>query len=237
MTSTAYRQSSLRTAVLDDRDPDNRLLARYPMRRLEAEAIRDAILAVSGKLNNAMYGPSAPVLEDTDGQVVVGKRAAGSGGSLFNAVESAGDEQFRRSVYLQVRRKWPLALLESFDMPAMSPCCDLRKTSTVAPQALMCMNSAFLLEQSQALAERAATECPGDTAAQVRRAWSLAYQTEIAPDALSSALAYLTVQRETFQQYAQSLEEADRAKFHCDQQALASYCHALLCSNRFLYVE
>jgi mono/diheme cytochrome c family protein len=237
MTSTAYRQSSARIAASEQLDPDNRLLSRYPFRRLEAEAIRDAILTVTGKLNLRMYGPSVPVVEDTDGQVVVGKRAAGSGGSLFNAVDAAGDEQFRRSVYLQVRRKWPLALLESFDMPQMSPCCDTRKASTVTPQALLFMNSAFLLEQSRALAERVAEECPADSEAQVRRVWLLAYQVDISPETLAAAREYLHAQTETFTQYMASLPEAERGQFNCAQQALASYCHAVLSSNRFLYIE
>jgi hypothetical protein len=237
MTSTVYRQASVRTPESEQSDPENRLLARYPLRRLEAEAIRDAILAVTGKLNAQMYGPSVPVIEDTDGQVVVGRRAAGNGGSLFNAVDAAGDEQFRRSVYLQVRRKWPLALLESFDMPQMSPCCDTRKSSTVTPQALLFMNSAFVIEQSRALAERVADECPNDHEAQARRAWLLAYQIDIPPDTLAAALVYLGAQTETLNQYAAGLPESERAQFDGDRQALASYCHALLSSNRFLYVE
>ncbi len=237
MTSMAYRQSSARIAASEQLDPDNRLLSRYPLRRLEAEAIRDAILAVTGKLNSQMYGPSVPVIEHTDGQVVVGKRAAGSGGSLFNAVDGAGDEQFRRSVYLLVRRKWPLALLESFDMPQMSPCCETRKSSTVTPQALLFMNSEFLLEQSRALAERVAIECPNDPEAQARRAWQLTYQVDISPETLAAAREYLNAQSETFTQYVASLPEAERGQFNCAQQALASYCHALLSSNRFLYIE
>ena len=72
MTSTAYRQS-LRKLPADDIDPDNRLLSGMSLRRLEAETVRDCILAISGKLNAKRFGPPVPVMADRVGQIVIGK--------------------------------------------------------------------------------------------------------------------------------------------------------------------
>ncbi|MBI3464980.1 MAG: PSD1 domain-containing protein, partial [Planctomycetes bacterium] len=97
MTSTAYRQTSRRDPRLDAIDPDNRLYGRMPVRRLEAEVIRDSILAVSGRLNPQMFGPPIPVKEDDSGEVIVATDGA----------SGASTAAFRRSLYVQVRRSEP----------------------------------------------------------------------------------------------------------------------------------
>src|SRR5207249_11812675 len=106
MTSTAYRQSSRRHPAGDRLDPDNRLLWRMPVRRLEAEAIRDSILAVSGKLNGKMFGLPVPVMEDEVGQFVLGIENK-NGENRPGPVIALHGEEFRRSVYVQVRRSRP----------------------------------------------------------------------------------------------------------------------------------
>ena len=88
-------------------DPENRLLWRQRMRRLEAEALRDAMLAASGSLNGQMFGPPVPFVVRGDGEVVAPDAAAG----------------LRRSIYLKVRRSQPLTLLQSFDQPVMETNC------------------------------------------------------------------------------------------------------------------
>lgn len=135
MTSTAWRQSSQRAGSMDD--SDNRWFGRMPVKRLEAEALRDRLLAAGGTLSSAMYGPAIAIKEDDVGQVVV-----------------AGDDS-RRSIYLQVRRSQPIALLTAFDAPVMETNCDRRNSSTVAPQSLLLMNSDFMQKQAAALARRA----------------------------------------------------------------------------------
>lgn len=143
ITSTTWRQSSRRGPDAMS-DSDNRFYGRMAVRRLEAEALRDRFLAVSGQLSTAMGGPAVAIKEDDVGQVIV-----------------AGDDT-RRSLYLQVRRSQPVALLTSFDAPVMETNCDRRNSSTVASQSLMLMNSEFLLKQAAALAQRArgAAESP-----------------------------------------------------------------------------
>ncbi len=138
MTSTVYRQSSRRDTA--SANADDALYPRYPLRRLDAEILRDRVLQVAGRLDPQMFGPAVAVEEDTVGQVI----PSGNSG--------------RRSLYLQVRRTRPVSLLSAFDAPAMTPNCDRRTNSTAATQSLMVMNSEFLLKHAEAFAERVAKE-------------------------------------------------------------------------------
>lgn len=140
VTSTVYRQSSARTPENNAADTDGALYSRYPVRRLEAEAIRDASLASAGRLDMAMYGKPVAVEEDFAGQV-----------------SPAGDSP-RRSLYIQVRRSKPVALLTAFDAPVMECNCERRTNSTVATQSLMMMNNDYLLKRSGEIAALATNE-------------------------------------------------------------------------------
>ncbi len=233
MTSSAYRQQSQRRPELEKIDPDNRLLGRMSIRRLEAEALRDALLAVSGKLNVKAFGPPVPVTHDEVGQVVVGNDIRNPGdGTPMGKVKSLDGEEFRRSIYVQVRRSLPLAVLDSFDGPAMIPNCEFRHNSTVATQALMLLNSRFIHEQAGYLAERVRKEAGADVRGQVELAWKLAYAAE--PSAREVELAVVFVQRQT--------EVFKGAKAMPGQpepslQALTNLCQAMMSANRFLYVD
>src|SRR5437773_10524516 len=114
-----------------------------PIRRLEAEALRDSILAVTGKLNDTMFGPPVPIMEDEVGQFVVGIENK-NGENRPGPIIPLHGEEFRRSVYVQVRRTRPLGVLETFDAAAVDPNCENRTASTVALQALMFMNNEFV---------------------------------------------------------------------------------------------
>lgn len=140
MTSHVYRQSSTNESTMAQ-DQDNRWLTRFAVRRLEAEAIRDRMLAASGSLSGRMFGPPAAVKEDEVGQVVVAPEGEG-----------------RRSVYLQQRRSQPVALLAAFDSPVMETNCEQRSSSTVATQSLMLLNGDFTLKQAAELARLARLE-------------------------------------------------------------------------------
>src|SRR5262249_24839237 len=113
MTSAAYRQSSRRTDELDRVDPDNRLLGRISIRRLEAEAVRDSILAATDRLNLEMLGTPVPVTVDEVGQTIIGLDNRDSAGRPVSKRPSLGDDEFRRTVYVQVRRSLPLSMLET----------------------------------------------------------------------------------------------------------------------------
>ena len=111
LTSSVYRQSSATGPDAARIDPDNRLLARYPHRRLDAEAIRDAMLAVTGELDDRQGGPYVPTDRARSGEVVINESAAGA---------------TRRSVYLQQRRTEITSLLEVFDAPSIVTTCTRR---------------------------------------------------------------------------------------------------------------
>jgi hypothetical protein len=231
MTSTVYRQSSRRDPAQQSVDSANARYGRYPLRRLEAEALRDSILAVSGRLDRTAFGSPVPVVEDFVGQV------------------SVADEKPRRSVYLQVRRSKPVAFLATFDGPAGGLNCERRLSSTVAPQALMLMNSDFLLKQAGHFAQRLIREVPSDpltlpsppsdggegrvrgTAALLDRrlalAWQIAYLRAAEPDEIAAARRFIESQR----------ARLPKAGADPDLAALTNLCQQLLSSNEFLYVD
>ncbi|MFT7643796.1 MAG: hypothetical protein ACI9G1_005562, partial [Pirellulaceae bacterium] len=129
MNSTVWRQA---------RDADAPF--RRSLVRLEAETIRDRMLAASGQLDQTLFGRPLTIKEDETGQIVV------------------DGIQTRRSLYIQARRSRPVAMLQSFDAPVMETNCESRVNSTVATQSLMLLNGNFILEQAAKLAERAAQE-------------------------------------------------------------------------------
>ena len=147
VTSATYRQSSLVTPALTERDPDNRLFARGPRFRLSAEVVRDQALAVSGLLSAKMYGPPVrPV------QPALGLSAAFGGATDWQT--SAGEDRLRRAVYTTWRRSSPYPSMATFDAPNREVC-TVRRTRTNTPlQALVTLNDPVYIEAAQALARR-----------------------------------------------------------------------------------
>ncbi|MBL8815565.1 MAG: PSD1 domain-containing protein [Planctomyces sp.] len=140
LTSSAWKQSTKRTPVHEQLDPDNRWYSRRSMVRLDAEILRDRLLTVNGKLDTTMFGPPIAVQEDETGQVIV------------------DPGQTRRSLYIQSRRSRPVAMLQAFDAPVMETNCEMRPVSTVATQSLMLMNSETMFEKARTLMDRCASE-------------------------------------------------------------------------------
>ncbi len=225
MTSTAYRQSSHRDPARGESDASGTLYSRYPVRRLEAEAVRDRILVTAGRLDRAMFGPAVVVTEDAVGQVV------------------APDDKPRRSVYLQARRTKPVAFMATFDAPAGELNCDRRGSSTAAPQALMLMNGDFILRQANHFARRLREKLPVEVLTtlpgfrglpldllpqRVARAWELAYQRPASPEEVELACRFVCKQ-------AQQLRAAKVAD--PELAALTNLCQQLLAANEFLYVD
>ena len=236
VTSRAYRQASTRRSELEAIDPENALLARMSVRRLEAETIRDWLLATSGKLTLTMHGKPVPVMPDDVGQVVVGVDTRDSAGRpRARSFRSAANE-FRRSIYVQVRRSMPLGMLEPFDLPVMTPNCEQRNRSTVAPQSLLMMNSELVVSQATALADRISQEAGKGAAAQVRLLWLLAYARQATDAELASALEFLYEQTAALAEQA-AAEKVDDKQSPPGKTALAQLCHAIVSSNEFLYVD
>jgi hypothetical protein len=134
--SAAYQMDSVESAAAQAKDPQNRLLSHMPVRRLDAESIRDAILAVSGSLDPTPYGPSV--------KVHVSSYQDGRGKPASGPLDGNG----RRSVYLEVRRNFLTPLLLAFDYPLPTTTAGRRLVSTVPAQALTLMNNEFVAAQA-----------------------------------------------------------------------------------------
>jgi mono/diheme cytochrome c family protein len=239
VTSAAYRQGSVNPSAQDS-DLDNRLLGRMHLRRLDSEGVRDSLLAVSGRLNTNMFGAPVPVAVNPQGQFVVGSQNKDGNGDP-TGVAGLGGAEFRRSVYVQVRRTMPVGVMEAFDTPALSPNCEARPVSTVPPQALMLMNDLFVLERASDLAERLRRERPGGARDQIALLWRLLFAAEPTDAEMQRSLIYLAEQTETLRAVAAAKKD-DKAKTQTSApdpslQSLASLCQALLGSNRFLYID
>lgn len=244
MTSTAYRQTSLRNAKGAQRDPENRLYWRKPIHRLDAEVIRDSVLATSGAINERLFGPPIPVRPDVHGQIVVGVDKT-EGDNKMPVETSLQGEEFRRSLYVQMRRSRPLAMLHAFDEPVMEVNCDRRQSSTVATQSLMLMNSQFMLDQATRFAKRIRKEAEGDVSRQVARAWQLAFNRSPTEVELADAVSFLGSQTDYLENLKESQDQKPKkdekakapAKPAPELQALTDLCQALLSANEFLYVD
>ncbi|MBS1827122.1 MAG: PSD1 domain-containing protein [Acidobacteria bacterium] len=155
MTSAAYRQSSENAAHQSNvTDAENKLLWRFPRRRLEAEEIRDSILYLSGRLNTERGGPSIfpPLPED-----LADFARYGRGGGLMWEPNEKPEDALRRSIYIFHRRSLPLPSMASFDAPVFSESCDRRSATTTPLQALSMMNGYLVQEEAVHLARRAGT--------------------------------------------------------------------------------
>jgi hypothetical protein len=189
--SSTYRQSSKNrtpsAALAASSDPENRLLWRFNRRRLSAEELRDAMLAVAGRLNERAGGPSVMVPVDPDLVALLYKP------SQWQVAEPAGEHD-RRSIYLVAKRNLRLPFLETFDAPALLTSCPRRESSTHAPQALELLNGTLSNDLAGAFAQRLAQETGGDPPRMVARGFQLALgrPPTIAEQAL--ALAFLKEQ-------------------------------------------
>ena len=213
MTSNTYRQRSLITADHEHHDRDNRLLSRMPMRRMEAEVLRDTLLLVAGQLNETRFGPADAVQVRADGLVLSGKR---------------------RSVYVQQLRKHPASLLESFDLPAMNPNCLQRSESLVAPQALHLMNDAGVRELAGQFADRVLRDVGADPTRQIQRIYSIALSRSPIDDEQAACLQSLAVLSDEWLKLSSG---GTVSKTEATRRALATVCHTLMNSATFIYID
>ena len=186
MTSEAYRMASAHEDA-DSRaaDPENRLLWQYRPQRLEAEALRDAIMTVSGAIDLTVGGQ--PVFPHVPQELLLAAR----NGYWDNQAD--GPDVWRRSVYVFRRRSLSFPFFETFDLPDQNQTAAARNVSTVATQALTLMNNEFVLNQARLFAERLERAAPGDVDRQVDLAYRIALtrppaaeEARIARDLVSS---------------------------------------------------
>jgi hypothetical protein len=223
--SQAYRMSSAGDPEAARVDPDGALLWRYRPRRLEAEALRDATLSVSGQLNREARGPS--IYPKISRAVLETQSRPGSGWNV-----SAPSQAARRSIYIFVKRTLIVPEMEVLDFPSSEESCAERVVSTVAPQALTLLNGEFIHEQAQAMARRLVRETPADESARIVRAYRLAF-SRLPTDAEHAAVLKFLA-RHRAQIAADGPGQSGEA---LDAKALAALCLVLLNTNEFAYLQ
>ncbi|MBI2803559.1 MAG: DUF1553 domain-containing protein [Planctomycetes bacterium] len=167
LTSNTYRMSKRWHADQGKADPENKLLWRFPYKRLEVEAIRDSALFVSGQLNTKMYGPS--MYPEVPKEALAGSSDPDRIWKKFDEKEAS-----RRTVYAFIKRSFVVPLLETLDLCDTTRPNDQRLTTTVAPQALTLFNGTFVNRQAKHFAARLRKEAGADPDRQIERAYRLA---------------------------------------------------------------
>lgn len=217
--SKTYRMSSHSEKPLESTvdpetvDPDNRLLHRMPVRRLEGEAIRDAVLALSGRVNRQMEGESVlphltPFME--------GRGRPRQSGPL--------DGNGRRSLYINVRRNFLTPMFLAFDFPTPFTTMGRRSTSNVPAQALTLMNNPFITQQARLWADRVLAESFASPASRIQRLYLMAYSRPPSDEELAAALKFLETQG---QEYAGPQ----------DPRTWADLCHVLINVKEFFFID
>ena len=234
VTSATYRQSNQTDAKLAADDPENTLFGRMNRRRLDAEGVRDAMMAVSGELNTKMGGPGviAPLEKEikdlifTEAEVV----------DLW-PVDRDRAEHARRSLYLFRKRNVRYPLFDAFDSPDTQSACPRRATSTHALQALTLLNSDLAGGRARALAGRILGESGEDGNDRIRRGYQIVLAREPKPSETGRARTFLKAQAEKIGQEKRPPNgEADGSIDRADAAAWVDFSLALLNSSEFLYV-
>ena len=218
MTSATFRQSSGTSEAIRKIDPYNKLLSHMPLRRMDAEELRDTLLQISGELNLSQYGRPEAVDVKADGLVT--SRQSRSGG-------------YRRSIYIRMRRKEIPTILAAFDLPQMNPNCSERPSSTVAQQSLHLMNDKLVRSLSGKFAERV-QEKTADPGGQVELIFVTAYgrkPTAAEKTVTVDALLKLT---DAWERHYKSKKQPTK-KAHL--KALKTICHTAMNSASLLYVD
>ena len=231
VTSAAYRQSSTASAKTIEADPDNLLFGRMNRRRLEGEAVRDALLAISGQLDETIGGPGVypelpPGVDTRQG---------------WPKPTGAADAK-RRSLYVFIKRNLKFPLFDAFDVPDTNLTCPERNISVNAPQALMLLNSAQVLEQARFLAGKVYSVAPdqndlGELASRayletMGRSPGIA-ERERAVEFLKTQPAHLSGRLEALNTPNPMPDGPTPAQ----SAAMVDYCHVLLNLNEFVFVD
>lgn len=225
VTSSAYQMSSVPADRLaEDADPENRWWHRMPLRRLEGETIRDAILAVSGRLDLAMFGPAVPVHLT---EFMDGRGRPGQSGPL--------DGDGRRSIYLEVRRNFLSPLMRTFDTPVPFTTVGRRTVSNVPAQALILLNDPFVQGEAARWSRRVLAEGPATTSTTERldRLYRQAFGRTATLDEQQQARAFLESQAARYRE----LEGIATPETPADALAWADLCHVLFNVKEFIYLD
>ncbi len=216
MMSSAYQMSSRCNEKALAKDPENDLFQHFDMRRLDAEEIRDSILAANGTLNLQMGGPS--IYPTIPAEVLAGQSRPGAGWG-----KSTPEEQARRSIYIHIKRSLTVPMLASFDVPETDFTCPARNTTTQPTQALSMVNSTFLNEQARIFAEFVKRSAGPDREAEVKFALRRVLQRDPGPSEVSRGI---------------NLMQAMIQKHNTPEpDALRYFCLVALNLNEFIYLD
>ena len=217
MTSATYRQSSRVTPLHERLDPENRRLSRMPLRRMDAEVLRDTLFLISDRLDQTPGGLPNPVLQRKDG--------------LATSVPTP--RGWRRSIYVRQQTSHRMGasnptILDTFDFPEMTPNCLERVESTVVPQALHLLNDGTVRGLADSLAERVRREAGSDPSRGIEEAYWIVLNRPPTSEEQS-------VSRQALETLGKSVDNTDGKEVA--DQALAKFCHTLLNSAGFLYID
>jgi len=221
VTSAAYRQTSRVSEQAQARDPENVLLSRMPLRRMEAEVLHDSILRATGRLDPQPFGPPVEVEVLESGEIIASHTKAG----------------WRRAIYHLKRRKQPVTMLEVFDMPRMSPNCTHRAVSTVATQALQMLNGDTARGHARYLAGRLLDELPGEPERQIEQLYLRVFSRYLTAEERRQAQESLAELTAHWRNHLEREREAGPREWIARWSALGSVAHALLSSAEFVYID
>jgi mono/diheme cytochrome c family protein len=214
--SSAYQMSSVPPVGAAEKDPENDLFTHFELRRLEAEEIRDSILAVSGNLNPQMAGPS--IFPTIVKEVLAGQSRPGQGWG-----RSTAEEEARRSIYIHVKRSLAVPLLSVFDAADTDSSCPARFATTQPTQALTMLNSEFLNQQAAIFAADVSQLANDDTEELVRIALARVTQRIPTGEEIDCGVDFIG-----------RMQEAHGTK---RELAVQKFCLMALNMNEFLYID
>ncbi len=232
LTSSTYRMSKRINPEYARIDPENMYFWRFPYQRLEVEAICDSVLAVSGRLNDSMYGESVYL------QVPQAALAGSSDpGSIWRPFEEK--KASRRTIYAFTKRSFVVPILEVLDLCDTTRSSEKRRVTSVPTQALTLYNGQFINRQAELLAARLTDEAGSDPRAQIDFAYRLTLCRSPKDDEMSLMLEYLD--RETASLQSESARTIGTgfpdASAQARRQALVHLCRALFNLNEFVYPD
>lgn len=210
-----FQRATLADEAVQEKDPENLFLAGYPVRRLEAEAIRDGLLAVAGNLDTTPYGPSVKVHLTSFMQ---GRGRPGNSGPL--------DGDGRRSVYVEVRRNFLPHVLQTFDFPSPFTAFGKRDVTNVPTQSLLLMNDPFVIHQAEVMATNLSAYDDKDIESRVKRIYQLLFSRNPNATELEAAAKYIR----------QGMQDPSMPEIMENTELWKEYCHALFNVKEFIYL-
>ncbi len=221
MTSQAYRQRSRVNEAVLLADPENNLVTRMPLRRMDSDTLFDSLVTAAGRLDPTQFGKPAPVAVTADKEVIV----------------KPSKDGYRRNIYVLHTRQRPVSLMDSFDQPPMTPNCTERRQSNVATQALHMMNGSMTWDLAQFMAGRLIDESDGDRAKIVEGVYLRAYSRYPGAKEVETGIAAIEEFRRVWPRRLETDNGAPPRAATAQWMAVANYCHAILNSAEFSFID